>query len=70
MAIPKSRARTRKKIEPFRKFQYSDKFFKPGLEILSGITFGDLTQTEYGGRKKIRVEAIKDLDTRDISYAK
>ena len=70
MAIPKSRARTRKKIELFRKFQYSDKFFKPGLEILSGITFGDLTRTEYGGRKKIRVEGIKDLDSRDISYAK
>jgi len=70
MAIPKSRTRTRKKIEPFRKFQYLDKFFKPGLEILSGITFGDLTLTEYGGRKKIRVEGMKDLDSRDISYAK
>jgi hypothetical protein len=70
MALPKSNALTCKKIEPFRKFQYSDTFFKRGLEILTGITLGDLTRTQYGGRKKIRVEGIKDLDTRDISYTK
>jgi len=70
MAIPKSNALTHKKIEPFRKCQYSDTFFKRGQEILVGITFGDLTRTQYGGRKKIRAEGIKDLDTRDISYAK
>jgi hypothetical protein len=70
MTISKSNTLPGKKIQPFRKFEYSDRLFKPGLEILIGTTFGALTRTEYRGSKKVRVEGTQDLDIRDISYVK
>lgn len=68
-AISRLEKRARKKIEPFRKFQYSDTFFKPGLDILAGIGFGAMRRTKYRSHKKIRVEGETGVDTRDLSYA-
>ena len=56
-------------FKPFRKFQYSDTFFKPGFDILTGIGFGAISRTKYRSHKKIRVEGETGVDTRDISYA-
>jgi hypothetical protein len=67
--ISRLEKRAGKKIEPFRKFQYSDTFFKPGLDILTGIGFGAISRTKYRSHKKIRVEGETGVDTRDISYA-
>jgi hypothetical protein len=67
--ISRTEKLTGKKIEPFRKFQYSDTFFKPGLDILTGIDFGAISRTKYRSHKKIRVEGETGVDTRDISYA-
>ena len=69
MAISRLEKRAGKKIEPFRKFQYSDTFFKPGLDILTGTGFGAIRRTKYRSHKKIRVEGETGVDTRDISYA-
>ena len=67
--ISRLEKRAGKKIEPFRKFQYSDTFFKPGLDILTGIGFGAIRRTKYRSHKKIKVEGETGVDTRDISYA-
>ncbi|MDQ2947717.1 MAG: hypothetical protein M3Y27_17580, partial [Acidobacteriota bacterium] len=67
--ISRLEKRAGKKIEPFRKFQYSDMFFKPGLDILTGIGFGNMSRAKYRSHKKIRVEGETGVDTRDISYA-
>jgi hypothetical protein len=69
MVISRTEQRAGKKIEPFRRFQYSDTFFKPGLDILTGIDFGAISRTKYRSHKKIRVEGETGVDTRDISYA-
>ncbi len=44
-------------------------FFKPGLDILTGIGFGNMSRVKYRSHKKIRVEGETGVDTRDISYA-
>ena len=69
MAISRFEKRARKNIEPFQKFQYSDTFFKPRLDILTGIGFGAIIRTKYRSHKKIEVEGETGVDTRDISYA-
>ena len=68
--MPSSRLEKRagKTVEPFRKVQYSDTLFKPGLDILTGIGFGLLSLTKYQSPKKISVEGETGVDTRDISY--
>jgi hypothetical protein len=69
MAISRLVKRAGKKIEPFRKFQYSNTFFKPGLDILTGIGFGAISRTKFrSSHKKISVEGETGVDTRDISY--
>ncbi len=65
--MPKTRVG--KKIEPFRRFQYTATFFKPGLEILTGIGFDAISRAKYRSHKKINVEGETGVDTRDISYA-
>lgn len=70
MAISRPDKRAGKRIEPFRRFQYLDTFFKPGVDILTGIGFGNLSSTKYRSHKKIRVEGETGVDTRDISYAR
>jgi hypothetical protein len=67
--ISRLEKRAGKKIEPFRKFQYSDTFFKPGLDILTGIGFGALSRTKYRSHKEVGVESETGVDSRDISYA-
>ena len=69
MAISRLERHTGKKIEPFRRFQYSDTFFKLGLDILTGIGFGNISRTQYRRQEQIRVEGETGVDTRDISYA-
>ena len=70
MAISRLVKRAGKKIEPFRKFQYSNTFFKPGLDILTGIGFGAIGRTKFrSSHKKISVEGETGVDTRDVSYA-
>ena len=69
MVISRTEKCTGKKIEPFRRFQYSDTFFKPDLDILTGIGFGNISRTQYRSQKQIRVEGETGVDTRDISYA-
>ena len=69
MAISRLDKRASKDIEPFRRFQYSDTFFKPGSDILTGIGFGNISRTQYRSQKQIRVEGETGIDTRDISYA-
>ena len=77
MAISRLVKRAGKKIEPFWKFQYSNTFFKPGLDILTGIGFGAISRTKFrsshkkfrSSHKKISVEGETGVDTRDVSYA-
>jgi hypothetical protein len=70
MAISRLDKRACKDIEPFRRFQYSNTFFKPDLDILTGIGFGAISHTKYrSSRKRLRVEGETGIDTRDISYA-
>ena len=70
MVISRTEQRAGKKIEPFRRFQYSNTFFKPGLDILTGIGFGAISHTKYrSSHKRLRVEGETGIDTRDISYA-
>ena len=70
MAISRLDKRASKDIEPFRRFQYSNTFFKPGLDILTGIGFGAISRTKYrSSHKTLRVEGEPGIDTRDMSYA-
>ena len=70
MAISRLNKRACKDIEPFRRFQYSNTFFKPGLDILTGIGFGAISRTKFrSSHKKISVEGETGVDTRDVSYA-
>jgi hypothetical protein len=59
-----------KGVPAFRSYSYNEKYFKKGVEVLSGFAFGNLSYMKYNPRfaGKKDVYGSKDVDSRNYIY--